>query len=620
MASEDAVSTFIERIRAHHRLSHHVGFWYHLAYSYPGLGRYAKQLGIIPDRGRRIISNLAREHLVRREDIHVPAQASLPELKLFHSPSYLKKASQPDFLRKLFGLNPSEIPYQDIVNAQRWAVGGTVEAMEAAVKDPQGIFLNLGGGFHHAEPSEGGGFCIYNDIAIGIANIQNKGFSDPVAIVDLDYHQGNGNNVAFVNDPSVGVYSIHGSVWTHVESEQDVNIHLEGSVGDERYLDTLTTTLPKFLNHLSPKLIIYIAGTNILSSDPSGTFNLTLSGLLERDLFVIELARKRSIPMVITLAGGYGREAGQATLNLCSYLLGATHTIRYQDHENIHEKYSEIARKINPADLQQEEPDEREIKQSDLEGAIQKDVKGHRLLGFYTRLGVEHALEKYGLLQKVRDFGYKNLKITIDPSEISRQCIRLEGFPMMIKSDKKMLLAEITFHRESIIPPLWIPLKGKLELLAIDWILLQDPARTFSLQSPRLPGQKYPGLGIAEEVQELFLQACKRLHLDGILHWPNYYHIAAMALKEYHFLNPKYEGRLLALKEVLGEMELAPASRAVSENQMVLHDGRKVEWQPAEQVRPISQNLKDYFDSRKYIETALEEKYYLLEEGLHLKN
>ncbi|MDX1412302.1 MAG: hypothetical protein R3351_09110, partial [Nitrospirales bacterium] len=250
------MSTLIERIRAHHRLSHHVGLWYHLAYSYPGMGRYAKQLGITPDRGRRIIANLARERLVRREDIHVPDQASLPELKLFHSESYLEKTSRPNFLGKLFDLDPSEIPYKEIHDAQRWAVGGTVAALKAAIQDPKGIFLNLGGGFHHAEPDEGGGFCIYNDIAIGIAKLRQEGFSEHIAIIDLDYHQGNGNNIAFVNDPSVAVYSIHGSVWTHVESDEDINIHLDGNVGDEKYLDKLTVTLPNFLNQFDPKLII----------------------------------------------------------------------------------------------------------------------------------------------------------------------------------------------------------------------------------------------------------------------------------------------------------------------------------------------------------------------------
>ncbi|TFH29608.1 MAG: histone deacetylase, partial [Myxococcales bacterium] len=210
------MATWLQRQKAQRRLRDQVGLWYHPQYKAEALVESARVPGIEVARGEKILGSLSAEGLLRPKRVRPAPLIALADLARAHADSYLEKTARPEYLGRIFGLEAHDIDVDSLLIAQRRQVGGTVEAARWALEDSRRIGFNIGGGFHHAEPEAGAGFCVYNDVAVAIAALRADGFDAPVAIIDLDYHQGNGNIVAFEADDSVLTYSIHGSVWSHV--------------------------------------------------------------------------------------------------------------------------------------------------------------------------------------------------------------------------------------------------------------------------------------------------------------------------------------------------------------------------------------------------------------------
>ena len=188
--------------------------------------------------------------------------------------------------------------------------GGTIQATRLALRTG-GVAVHLGGGFHHAMPDAGLGFCVFNDVAVAIRRLRGRGFAEPVLVVDLDLHDGNGTRRVFADDPTVHTFSIHNDHWGDTEAVASTSIALGPGVGDARFLGTLREALPPVFEAVKPGLVVYLAGTDPAEDDPIGNWRLTARALFERDRFVTSLARPdgRPCPMVVVLAGGYGRHA-----------------------------------------------------------------------------------------------------------------------------------------------------------------------------------------------------------------------------------------------------------------------------------------------------------------------
>lgn len=575
-------------------------------------------MGGVSNRGERVLAYLDRNQLMTSQDIQKAAWLSISDLRLFHTNSYLDSISHPETLARIFGLEPHEVNVDELLTSQRRASSGTLEAMVEALAGSHPIGLNLGGGFHHAEPEEGSGFCIFNDVALGIFKLRKDGFQGPVSIVDLDYHQGNGNNVAFAEDPTVSVYSIHGSVWSHLKGENDYNYHLSDGTQDQDYLNTLRETLPPVLNSHKPELLVYLAGNDVLEGDPLGGFRISLKGLYDRDRFVVDWAQKNTVPLVILLAGGYSYNAALGTVNLLSYILLNKKKPLFKIEKDLHGRFTQISHELDLGELQKEGEEDWKFSEEDIVGELGSKKKHHRLLDFYSAHGIEMALESYGVMKKVRDLGYESLRLELDLDDPSHQMVRFTGKHKDEDTGKRFLLAEIVLRKEELIHPDPRRPEDKIKLLSVEWLLLQDPMKPFSANYPRFPGQEHPGLGIAEEAQEVFVQMGLRIKFDGILSRPSFFHIGAGAWPNYRFLDPKEEGRFQAMQEVLKDQGLVAATQLVAEKRLELDNGTKIEWTAADQVYPINQDLKDYFESRLYDDAVMEEKYRLLESGLHV--
>lgn len=183
------------------------------------------------------------------------------------------------------------------------SAGGTLAAMAEALE--KGIAATLAGGTHHAFRSEGSGFCVFNDVAIAIHAMRARGDHRRVAVIDLDVHQGDGTAHFFENDSSVFTLSLHGANnFPFRKQRSSLDVELADKTGDEEYLRALDSAL-EYVWQFAPELVFYLSGVDTLQSDVLGRLSLTYAGIEARDGRVIPATRKRLIPLVITLGGGY---------------------------------------------------------------------------------------------------------------------------------------------------------------------------------------------------------------------------------------------------------------------------------------------------------------------------
>jgi acetoin utilization deacetylase AcuC-like enzyme len=183
------------------------------------------------------------------------------------------------------------------------SVGGTLAAAHDAMQT--GLGGNLAGGTHHAFRSEGSGFCVFNDLAVAILSLRRDHLADRAAVIDLDVHQGDGTAAIFEHDPAVLTLSIHGeNNFPFRKQRSRIDIGLPDGTADTEYLQHVDQVLPQVLA-FQPDVLFYQSGVDALAGDRLGRLALTHAGLQERDRLVLDAARSRRIPLVITLGGGY---------------------------------------------------------------------------------------------------------------------------------------------------------------------------------------------------------------------------------------------------------------------------------------------------------------------------
>ncbi len=589
---------WLQRRKARHRLKDRVGLWYHPQYRLDSLEQTARVPGIEVARGEKILGALAAEGLIDGKQVRSAPPIALADLALAHADFYLDRTARPEYLGRIFGLEAHDIDVDPVLMSQRRQVGGTVAAARWAALHEDRVGFNIGGGFHHAEPEAGAGFCVYNDVATAIALLRASGFEAKIAIVDLDYHQGNGNVVTFEEDRTVLTYSIHGSVWSHVEAAQDVQFVLPSGTDDETYLDTLRETLPPALDQIEPGLIFYIAGNDVLAGDRLGEFALSRQAVLTRDRFVVDCAKKRRSPVVVTLGGGYSDRAWHASSDFIRWLLTDEESVSEEPEKSMYERYAQIAQDLSPRELQRAS-DEFELTEADLMGdLIGPRYKSTRMLDFYSRHGIEFALEKYGVSREIRERGFTDPRLSVDPTDPERQHLTLHAK----KGGAEHLLVDLVLRRVSRAAPEGLVPPDDLRLLYIEWMLLQNPTEEFSLRAPQWPGQDHPGLGSGEQTMHMLFQAAKRLELDAVAHHPSRYHIAFLGAEQSFFLDPELQGRFEAIREVLAPLDLAEAAWKMERQEVRWGDGEPVTWIPEDLIFPVSERLLAYLGSPHYQE------------------
>lgn len=235
-----------------------------------------------------------------------PEPVAWEQLALVHTADYLRKVRLGRL--SLEEIAQLELPWAPaIVEGFRLMAGGTLLAARHALEGHPPAGLHLGGGFHHAFANHGEGFCLFNDVAVAIRVLQQEQRIVRAAVVDCDVHHGNGTALIFDGDPSVFTFSIHQQHnYPAFKPRGSLDIGVEDRLTNVAYLTRLRKALPAVLD-FQPDLLFYLAGADPYEDDQLGGLALTQEGLRERDRIVLAACRNASLPVVVTLAGGYAR-------------------------------------------------------------------------------------------------------------------------------------------------------------------------------------------------------------------------------------------------------------------------------------------------------------------------
>jgi len=264
---------------------------------------------------RLIRDRLLAEGFAEAVDFVTPEPSSDEDLALVHDPGWVRRLKEGTL--GYMELARLEIPYsREMVEAFWLAAGGTTLAARLAIATANrskmrlggnfGIGFNVGGGFHHAFPGHGEGFCAIHDVAVAIRKLQSERLIERAMVVDADVHDGNGTAAIFADDDSVFTLSIHQlHNYPSEKPPSNIDINLADGAGDDEYLARLSEACGRAMKSFAPQLVMYVAGADPYREDQLGGLSLTIDGLKARDRLVFGAARENHAPVAVTLAGGY---------------------------------------------------------------------------------------------------------------------------------------------------------------------------------------------------------------------------------------------------------------------------------------------------------------------------
>jgi acetoin utilization deacetylase AcuC-like enzyme len=290
---------------------------------------------------RLIHERLLATAVATADDFLTASPASDDDIRLVHSEDYVRKLRTGTL--SAFEERQLEVPYsKQLVEAFWLAAGGSILAAEQALEHQ--VAINIGGGFHHAFPDHGEGFCMIHDVAVAIRKMQSQGKIARAMTVDCDVHHGNGTAAIFppgqssanalpsaapgtrsaTEAQSVFTISLHQqNNYPAVKPPSAIDINLPDGTDDSTYLHWLDNALSSGLRQFSPDLICYIAGADPYREDQLGGLALTIEGLKERDALLFRVAKARGIPVMVTYAGGYARNVEDTVRIHCNTVIAA---------------------------------------------------------------------------------------------------------------------------------------------------------------------------------------------------------------------------------------------------------------------------------------------------------
>ena len=556
-----------------------------------------------PLRGEKILASLAEAGLLRAELVAEPKAASLENLLRVHTPEYLQELQEASALTRILGVEVPPAEAESTLELQRLMTGGTIQATRLALR-MGGVAVHLGGGFHHAQSDAGLGFCVFNDAAVAIRRLRARGFAEPVLVVDLDLHDGNGTRRIFASDATVHTFSIHNDHWGEIEAVASTSIALGADVDDARFLATLRESLPPVFEAGRPGLVVYLAGADAASDDVVGNWRLSAAGLFERDRLVTDLTRggPRPVPLVVVLAGGYGPHAWSYGARYLLWLASGRAL------EPIAEDDLALARlrALRPELRRAERADDGlsfTLSEDDLAGLVPGAARPARFLSLFSRHAVELMLERAQILPALRARGFRRLRVELvpesPPAHARGRDASDDAATLLIvcedRGDERLVELRARRSRSAV---------DGMELVALEWLLLQNPRESFSDRRPRLPGQQHPGLGLLRDLMSWLVVVCETHHLDGIYFVSAHYHVGMQSRRLVRPIDPKDEARLRRLADALLGLPLPEATHAVEQGRVVDALGTPVAWKPVAAVLPVSEALGALVSSAAYAEAV----------------
>lgn len=255
-------------------------------------------------------SGLLDENTCRVE----PSLAEEADLLRVHTSEYLAsvRSEEPDLA---FGLGTDDTPvFPGIYNASRLLAGGSIDAARRMILEDCSTF-NIGGGLHHAFPTQAAGFCVFNDPALAICVLKEK--FERVLYIDIDGHHGDGVQQIFYEDPRVLTASIHESgsyifpgtgfideLGSGPGLGYSVNIPMPMYAGDEEYRRAFEEIVPRIFEWFKPQAVVGQFGVDTHYTDPLTSLNLTLNGFAYLVGRIVDLVGQHCGGRLLALGGG----------------------------------------------------------------------------------------------------------------------------------------------------------------------------------------------------------------------------------------------------------------------------------------------------------------------------
>lgn len=533
----------------------HMPVWYDPDYRMP-LSAFGKRTGLDPRRADMVAWYLLERGWLARENFRTPTRVRYEDLARVHSHEYLESLAEPTALARVFGIDPWDVPVDELLNCIRLGCGGTLAAARAAL-ERGGPAVNLMGGFHHAGPNWGAGLCAVNDLAVSVATLRHEGFSGQVAVLDLDAHPPDGTAACLRDDRKVWIGSLSGNS-SGVIPGADETV-LPPQCGDEEYL----TALQRLLDRMpAPGLAFVIAGGDVLAEDHLGHLGLTLDGARRRDLLVGEALRGRG--SVWLPGGGYHPRAWRVLAGTVLALSHRTQLAISEGRDPMAARFARLARYLDTApgkvvpDLSFED--------IEVELGLRAAPERQVMLGTYTLEGMEYALFRFGVLTFLERRGYGNLRVEFGTGSSGGERVSVFGDA----DGQTHTLLECVMERQVL---------DERPALYVHWLALRDPRARFSDRRPQFPGQDVPGLGLAREISQMIILASQRIGAEGVAFTPAWYHTAYVVRERFRFVDPERQGEFEAMVRDLSPLGLEPASRAFAEDR-VFRNGAPMKWEP----------------------------------------
>ena len=250
-----------------------------------------------------IPEQLIRENTCSSENFFSPTKIDSKIVLKTHQREYFERFTS----LKLSKKEIREIGFplsQELVERELQIAEGTIKGVKYSIKN--GISMNIAGGTHHAFYDRGEAFCMLNDQAIATNYIIQEGLFKKILIIDLDVHQGNGTASLFNSNPNVYTLSFHGKKnYPFRKEKSDLDMEFDDNTNDEEYLKVLRETIPKVIDQFEPEFIFYLSGVDVLENDKLGRLSMSIDGCKERDRFILEICKNNSIPVQVSMGGGY---------------------------------------------------------------------------------------------------------------------------------------------------------------------------------------------------------------------------------------------------------------------------------------------------------------------------
>jgi acetoin utilization protein AcuC len=269
--------------------------------------RLAADLGVTGGAGLRLVG----APLATLDQI-----ATVHDERLIEAVERCGRTNRPD---ELVGLGTDDNPvFPGMHEAAAHVVGASLEAFRQVWSGDSLHSANVTGGLHHAMRDRASGFCVYNDVAIGIQWLLDQG-AERVAYVDVDVHHGDGVEQIFWDDPRVLTVSLHETgqmLFPGTGFPEDlggegaegtaVNVALPPGTADAGWLRAFHAVVPDLVREFAPDVLVTQHGCDSHAADPLAHLMLTVDGQRAAYLALHDLAHETAGGRwVVTGGGGY---------------------------------------------------------------------------------------------------------------------------------------------------------------------------------------------------------------------------------------------------------------------------------------------------------------------------